>query len=559
MMCIRHGAAYVVAFEMFEAMADAAREVIRHNGMEDKILVVPAKSCDVDSLPFAPDIVLSELLDTALLGEGVLHAHGDAIDRFVDPTPDAASPPDSSANDIRLRVLPYAGTVVGQLVESTELLHMATVDGQCMGGFSPVRAFHPIPTAAGASNRIHCPWGRVLPVHWETQFQDNRRLSAPSPLLHVEFFHSLSSYDGVLDAANKSRLTVTESGIIHGLLMWWTVDLLPPELTDGDSAPFSYSTEPGAAHVWQDHWQQMVFPLGGHDGGLVCEKGDVFEVTTSHDGVNMWCSLERIPLSSADDDIALKRPRIGGLVANVDSLVVVPPEPSLQCQCGWHLLCGPERMLCLNDERSLSRWRAGVNGLVEEMLQQRTSPDSAIPLVLDMSDGSLLAFMTAAELTKRTGPGDGSNLSRPLARVLSLERKPYSALFHAQLIAANLPSMGAHAPVVLDDEEWAASWLQGGGVCPVWEEAEEGGEGEGMMLNHYVAAVVCECFFYQLHSLPIQSALSFYYAVNGIKESRNIDEAGGGGKLLVCPQEGRIMIAAFELSDLHVSHGRADM
>ena len=72
MLAVKHGAGYVIACEMFEAMAEVAREVIAANGLSDQILVVTAKSSEIDSLPFAPDILISELLDSALLGEGEL-------------------------------------------------------------------------------------------------------------------------------------------------------------------------------------------------------------------------------------------------------------------------------------------------------------------------------------------------------------------------------------------------------------------------------------------------------------------------------------------------------
>lgn len=99
MMCIRHGAEYVIGCEMFEAMADVAREVIEQNNYSDKILVVSAKSCDIESLPFSPDIIISELLDSSLLGEGVLFSHQDAIARFLDRSICSTDNNDNDDND----------------------------------------------------------------------------------------------------------------------------------------------------------------------------------------------------------------------------------------------------------------------------------------------------------------------------------------------------------------------------------------------------------------------------------------------------------------------------
>ena len=72
MLAVKHGASYVVACEMFEAMAEVATEVVTVNGLSDQVAVVAAKSSDIDGLPFQPDILVSELLDSALLGEGIV-------------------------------------------------------------------------------------------------------------------------------------------------------------------------------------------------------------------------------------------------------------------------------------------------------------------------------------------------------------------------------------------------------------------------------------------------------------------------------------------------------
>jgi hypothetical protein len=223
-------------------------------------------------------------------------------------------------------------------------------------------------------------------------------------------------------------------------------------------------------------------------------------------------------------------------------------------------------MQSLSDARRLQQWQQGVASLVARMLQMTPPPQSpdAIPLVLDVSDGSTLAFMAAVELARCSSAGHGV-----VGRVASLERKPYSALFHHQLAVANSSCLLEDGLVILDEESWGESWVRGSGECPVWDhdddddddngqeqEEEDGAKKKRMTgpkkMHNYVAAVVCECFFYQLHSLPMQSALSFCYAVNGIKKCVQ-------RSLQICPRQARIMVAPFELADLHVSHGIAGM
>ena len=41
------------------------------------------KSTDIEGSSYQADILVSELLDSALLGESCLYSHGDAIHRFL--------------------------------------------------------------------------------------------------------------------------------------------------------------------------------------------------------------------------------------------------------------------------------------------------------------------------------------------------------------------------------------------------------------------------------------------------------------------------------------------
>ena len=70
MFAARHGADCVLGCEMFAEMASIATSVVAANEQTDKIQIVPLKSTTIDSIsPISPDILVSELLDSALLGE----------------------------------------------------------------------------------------------------------------------------------------------------------------------------------------------------------------------------------------------------------------------------------------------------------------------------------------------------------------------------------------------------------------------------------------------------------------------------------------------------------
>jgi hypothetical protein len=85
MFAAKHGAELVLGCEMFEAMASIAESVVERNKLDDKINIISAKSTSIESLsPVRPDILISELLDSALLGEACIYSHADAINRFMD-------------------------------------------------------------------------------------------------------------------------------------------------------------------------------------------------------------------------------------------------------------------------------------------------------------------------------------------------------------------------------------------------------------------------------------------------------------------------------------------
>jgi protein arginine N-methyltransferase 7 len=93
MLSARHGAAHVFACEMFDAMASIAQGNTIENYMIEEVTVIPCKSSDISELPNAPDILVSELLDSSLLGEAVIPAHADAISRLLNSNIDSAKLP----------------------------------------------------------------------------------------------------------------------------------------------------------------------------------------------------------------------------------------------------------------------------------------------------------------------------------------------------------------------------------------------------------------------------------------------------------------------------------
>ncbi|MBL8881212.1 MAG: 50S ribosomal protein L11 methyltransferase, partial [Phycisphaerales bacterium] len=116
MMAARAGAAEVVACEAVPLIAEKAREILAANGLADRVRVVAKPSTRLvpgTDLDGPADVLVTEIFDAALIGEGALATFEDAWARLLKA--DAT-------------VIPCAATIRAQLVESPDLRATLTVD-----------------------------------------------------------------------------------------------------------------------------------------------------------------------------------------------------------------------------------------------------------------------------------------------------------------------------------------------------------------------------------------------------------------------------------------------
>jgi tetratricopeptide (TPR) repeat protein len=109
MMAARAGAQRVIACEAIAPLAQMAARIIARNGYADRIAVIAKRSTELTlgrDLPEPADLLISEILDAGLLGEGVMRTFRHACAALI--AADAA-------------VIPAGATVWGVLVECPEL------------------------------------------------------------------------------------------------------------------------------------------------------------------------------------------------------------------------------------------------------------------------------------------------------------------------------------------------------------------------------------------------------------------------------------------------------
>lgn len=86
MMAVVAGADSVIACDAFTSMLDCARKVVKRNGFADKIKLIPKRSTELVvgvDLPYRCNILVTEVFDTELIGEGAIstfnHAHRELL------------------------------------------------------------------------------------------------------------------------------------------------------------------------------------------------------------------------------------------------------------------------------------------------------------------------------------------------------------------------------------------------------------------------------------------------------------------------------------------------
>jgi predicted RNA methylase len=496
LLCAKHGARFTYAIEMFDMMAQIATETAGNLTTPDHVMVVNAKSTDIEELPIKIDIVVSELLDSSLLGESCIPSHVDAIQRFMKQQ---GTGPDECPIPIEDRVIPNRAEVYATAIQSEEIHAMVSVPG-INKGREHINLYR-----NEFAQACHGGWP-TMPVHYEAlEHRGAKKLSSACPCLHIKFWQDIyvDAFTVVYEDGEPIQfktfdtdIAITADGTVHGILLWWKTYLLSKNIDPTGS--IFYSTEPGAQN-WQDHWQQSIFPL---PEAIPCRAGDVLRLHVSHDELSIWLSAEKVfDISKAS---GMKRKTDDQLGVHLNAIL---PRPIVderfvrkQCNCGWHLLCGADRMMRLNNASYANVWDRVMSNIFDHL---RSTSNKQTPLLLDLSDGSLLSLSFATKAKK-------AGLFGEQLRIVSRERKVFSALFANQLMEAN----------ELDNRMMI--W-DGKSMISILDYFSEGDEfsayldpdsidGQRIAQQYLkIHALVSDCCYYQTHALPTWQAISFHY------------------------------------------------
>lgn len=202
-------------------------------------------------------------------------------------------------------------------------------------------------------------------------------------------------------------------------------------------------------------------------------------------------------------------------------------------------VAGPERLQVLNDKNTFSKWEE----VLKENLLSSVTTSQGPAVVVDLSDGSMLSMIAGKLLQSTLGVSLEDRV-----KIVSLERKMFSRLFAGQLFEANGLSDVAFTVESVDE---VALELE-----PERDSAQdEGNETKSDDLEQphgMINVLLCECYFYQLHSQPTWAAISYLYMRNSLASYIAPDA-------LILPARAKIMCAAIHLPHLYRNHGLVDV
>ncbi|XP_045299226.1 protein arginine N-methyltransferase 7 isoform X8 [Leopardus geoffroyi] len=365
MMAVTAGADFCYAIEVFKPMADAAVKIVEKNGFSDKIKIINKHSTEVTmgpdgDMPCRANILITELFDTELIGEGALPSYEHAHRHLVQENCEA---------------VPHRATVYAQLVESRRM-------------WSWNKLF-PIPVHTSCGEQVivppleleRCPGA---PSVYDIQLNqvssaDFTVLSDVLPMFSVDFSKQVSSSA----ACHSRQFEPLASGQAQVVLSWWDIEMDPEGKIKCSMAPFWAHSDPEELQ-WRDHWMQCVYFLPQEEPVV---QGSSIYLVAHHDDYCVWYSLQR---TSPEKD---RR--------------VYPARPV--CDCQAHLLWNRPRFGEINDQDRTDQYIQALRTVLK--------PDS---VCLCVSDGSLLSLLAHHLGAEQVFTVESSAASHRLMKKISL-------------------------------------------------------------------------------------------------------------------------------------------
>jgi predicted RNA methylase len=564
---------YVTSCEMASAMARLARMTIEENksifnagcasaNVDCSIVVVEAHSTDKEFVikdarfekdpqqqseePKKADICTSELLDSGLLGEGVIPSLRDAWQRHLKD--DATALP---MNAVVKAVLvegsrltgvaqhSYYGPPSSSNMNSTSLFYGPELKSFQTASGGVWLATDPHETNGvllGVQPKCGAAGGINVPIHAEAILEHKNTLNTmladplqqmkmagfslafnatenmvnagkvsmkvhpltkPMTVLTIDFANGLDSFCSKTD--QETIFVPTRSGHVDGVLFWW-------ELSLGEGE--TYSTEPigcfemndksdtsSCQMQWQDHWQQCLYLFADGDHSREAKSGCPIQLNTSHDDYSLTFQINSDNDANETREETRRKLNDGSAEPCANATLV-----------NKHL--SSSRALQLNDI-----WRTEVlrNAVLCAINEKGTDAR-----LLDLSDMSLCALIAV--------------LAGKATCVTSLESNMAILAATISQIGNQLPHEGATFQIIQClSENVTIDYIAG--QCPA-------------------EIVVAEPYYQMLEGWHIQEALNYFYLVRSFRVRGLISERAVSVPALAC-----IMACVVDFEDFRGAYG----
>ncbi|XP_073219808.1 protein arginine N-methyltransferase 1.6 [Cicer arietinum] len=288
------GKGTVTACESYLPMVKLMKKVMRLNGMEGRIKVINKRSDELKiglDLSLRADVLVSEILDSELLGEGLIPTLQHAHDNLLVENP---------------LTVPYRATTYGQLVESTFLWQLHDLQNNEAGASDGIRLAPP------GSESLLSVKRQQYAMHCDPMREELKTLSEPFKIFEFDFWKRPESY-----SKTELRIKATDDGRVHAVVSWWVLQLDREGTIYYSTAPRWISSPTITSPVdWCDHWKQCVWFVPG--GGISTFRGEEICLHATHTDTSISYNLDT-QMSTTD---VLHH----GLTTNGDFQLVLPPE-----------------------------------------------------------------------------------------------------------------------------------------------------------------------------------------------------------------------------------------
>lgn len=326
---------HVTAYEAFQPMAECAEKVVQSNQMSKYITIVPKRLEDnLEPTSALYDLLVAELLDTELIGEGCLDVYRHAIEYLCSPN---------------CLFIPYEARIYIEPVAS-KLLY----DRYCLSNNINIDLSGEICVQVHVPKNIEecCGLSAIddMQVSQLKHNEDFTRFTSPQ----VAFNFTFSNAETLVLRNHKELRFQIEKTPEQPLvaIMWWdilmynrdAVDLVVMNnLSDLDKCFYTLSCAPTWARspellsrdkticstykreVWREHWIQGIYYFHDYQRNKFnlpnsTESGNMSHITVHayHDSHSLWFSLDKIddklpPSCTCDVHRALTRAQIASL------------------------------------------------------------------------------------------------------------------------------------------------------------------------------------------------------------------------------------------------------